>query len=66
MIVDRDPWQLELYRLRRRKLAPVGTSTRKAGEPLASKVLPLTFRLVAGKTRPTIEVVHHDGRRWAI
>jgi Uma2 family endonuclease len=66
LIVDRDPWRLELYRPRRRKLTMVGASTRKAGEPLASKVLPLTFRLLVRKPRPMIEVVHADGRRWEV
>ncbi len=66
LIVDRNPWRLELYRLARRRLGPVGTSTAESSATLASKVLPLTFRLVAGRPRPTIEVVHADGRRWEV
>ncbi len=66
LIIDRAPWQVELYRLSRRRLGLVGTSTPRAGEILPSKVLPLTFRLVTGKPRPKIEVVPADGRRWSI
>lgn len=64
LVIDRAPWRLELYRLARRRLRAVGTSTAKAVEALESRVLPLTFRLIAGRPRPTIEVVHEDGRRW--
>jgi Uma2 family endonuclease len=66
LLIDRSPWRLELYRLTRRRLRPSGTSTAKAGEILGSKALPLSFRLVAARPRPTIEVVHADGRRWDI
>jgi Uma2 family endonuclease len=66
LVVDRDPWRIELYRLARRRLALVDISTPEEGESIASKVLPLTFRLVSDRPRPTIEVVHFDGRRWEI
>ena len=65
LIVDRDPWLIELFRLRDGELVSVGTSTVADGNLLASEVAPLSFRLVAGMTRPQIEVLHADGvQRW--
>ncbi len=65
LIVDRDPWNLELLRLKGRKLTPVGVSSVKKKPALRSAVLPLTFRLIPGKQRPAIEVVRTtDGRSW--
>jgi Uma2 family endonuclease len=67
LYVDRDPWALELYRLQEGELVPVSTSTPDRPEAIASAVLPLSFRLVAGEGRPRIEVVHNDGvQRWTI
>jgi Uma2 family endonuclease len=56
LIIDRDPWALELYALRRKKLKLVGRSTLEGLETLESTVVPLIFRLVAGAARPAIEV----------
>lgn len=58
LVIDRDPWQLELYQLAGGVLAPAGTSSIAAPAVLTSGVLPLTFRLVAGQPRPQIEVTH--------
>ena len=67
LIVDRYPWALELYRLQGGELRLVGRSTVERPEILASEVLPLSWRLIAGQRRPQIEVVHADGRqRWVI
>jgi Uma2 family endonuclease len=67
LIVDRDPWVLELYQLQAGKLKEVGTSTLSTPSVLCSCVVPLTFRLVAGATRPQIEVVHTEGtQRWLV
>ena len=66
LLLDRYPWSLELYRLRDGVLALVGKSRPERPEALISEVLPLTFRLVAGEPRPTIEVDHSDGvRSWS-
>ena len=66
LLVDRKPWALELYRLQDGKLALVGKSDLDHPEILASEVLPLSFRLVAGNPRPRIEVAHADGiQRWS-
>ncbi len=63
LIVDRKPWALELYRLDGEQMALVGRSTVEAPEPLASAVLPLSFRLSAGVVgaRPEIEVRRNEG-----
>ena len=67
LIIDRDSWALELYRLLDGKLELVGISTSENGEVLTSQVLPLTFRLVPGEGRPTIELARIDGgQTWRI
>jgi Uma2 family endonuclease len=69
LLIDRDPWALELYRPGGGGLALAGTSTVVGGESLPSAVLPLRFRLVAGEGggRPRIEVTHADGaQRWLV
>ena len=67
LIVDRDPWSLELMRLSGRKLKSIGVSSGKRGRLLQSSVLPLRFRLLGGKRRPTIEAVRStDGKTWLV
>ncbi|WP_166827820.1 Uma2 family endonuclease [Thalassoroseus pseudoceratinae] len=67
LVIDRDPWGLELYRLRNDQLAIVASSTVENGTILASETAPLSFRLRKGEPRPHIEVVHQDGQQnWTI
>ena len=67
LVVDRDPWALELYRLDAGRLEPAGRSKPGAADVLTSEVVPVSFRLLPGTPRPRIEVVHHDGvQRWLI
>jgi len=67
LVVDRAPWQLELYRLHDGKLTLVDTSTVRDSARLGSHVLPLTFCLTAGEHRPRIEVRHSDNERiWNV
>jgi Uma2 family endonuclease len=66
LIVDRDPWRLELMRLSGGKLAPAGASTLDAPSPLASEATHLSFHLVEGAERPEIAVAHRDGRTWRV
>lgn len=67
LIVDRDPWRLELLRLDGDKLASVGVATVDSGDTLASKAIPFTFALQAGQPRPMIRVTHaEDGSGWDI
>ena len=66
LVVAREPWSLELYRLRDGELASVGKIDVSTGDPLASEVLPLSFRLVAGSPRPIIDVRHREtGQTWS-
>ncbi len=64
LIIDRDPWKLDLYRLQNTELVLVGTSTLDDAQPLRSEVLPFTWRLVEASPRPRIEITHNDGRQW--
>jgi Uma2 family endonuclease len=66
LIVDRDPWALEMYRRQRGKMKLIGRGTRSSARPLESDVLPLSWRLVPGEPRPRIEITHTDGRRWVV
>ena len=67
LLVDRDPWLLELYQRRGTEWKPAGTSKPEQPDSLASEVLPLTFRLVANAVRPIIEVFHADGiQKWTV
>ncbi len=66
LLVDRDPWCLELYRGSRGKMRKAGRADLKSGR-LASAVLPLGFRLVPGKPRSRIEVTHlESGQSWLV
>jgi Uma2 family endonuclease len=67
LLVDRNPWQLELYALRGGEFELEGRSDLSLGAILKSTVLPITFRLVQATKpgRPQIEVVRTtDGQRW--
>lgn len=67
LILDRDPWALELYRLIGGRLELVGISTPENSVTLSSQVLPLSFRLVPGEGRPTIEIARLDGgQTWRL
>jgi Uma2 family endonuclease len=66
LIVDRDPWQLELFRLSNGHLQSVGISTLANSQPLESHVVPLTLRLAPGDKRPAIAVTSRDGHSWTI
>jgi Uma2 family endonuclease len=66
LIVDRDPWQLELYQLQRAKLENVASISLGDSAPIVSDVLPLSFRLTDGSLRPSIEVVSNSGQSWLI
>ena len=67
LLVDRDPWSLELYRLEGEVLRLVGRSTPERSDWLESLVVPLKFRLVPGEPRPRIEVLHtHSAAAWTI
>jgi len=67
LIVDRDPWQLELHRLLDSKLVVVGTSTLADSAWITSETVPLKMRLQPGETRPTIELAHTTSEKtWVV
>jgi Uma2 family endonuclease len=66
LLVDREPWALELYRDGPSGLEKVESADLQAGE-VRSAVLPLIFRLVSARGRPDIEVGHAEsGRTWRV
>jgi len=67
LVVDREPWQLELYRLQGAKLVRVAQIAPDDTASIHSQVLPIEFRLASGQPRPTISVATVDGQRsWTI
>lgn len=67
LVVDRDPWQLELYRHEGEQLRPVGVSRLPESTWLKCDRVPLRMRLVEGEKRPLIEVEQHGGDgRWTL
>ncbi len=67
LLVDRDPWCLELYRLQNGRLNEVGRLESPASPPLVSEVVPLTFRMIPGGARPQIEVWSRDlNQTWLV
>ena len=67
LLIDRDPWGIELYQLRNEEMVLVGQSTLDQPDELKSGVLPLTFRLVQGLARPVVQVTLTDGSKlWHV
>ena len=67
LLIDRDPWVVELYRYSEGGLTLAGSSTLADSAALASEVLPLAFRLISGDERPRIEVTHvESGKQWQV
>ncbi len=68
LVIDRDPWRLELFRLAGDRLAVVGVSeivSSGEGEMLASSAVPFSWRLVPGSERPRIEITGTEtGQVW--
>lgn len=68
LIIDRDPWRLELYRESSQGLMSIGGAF-VAEPPLTSETLELTFQLTAGvlTTRPSITLQQPaSGRRLIV
>lgn len=63
LIVDRDPWHLELFRHDGRSLAPCSTGSAVDGNLVESAVVGLTIRLLRGAERPRFEVIHTTSRK---
>jgi len=64
LILDRDPWQMELYQLDQGELQLRGTVT-TAGGVLTSTVTPFKFQLVDAQPRPQVKITHTGtGQEW--
>jgi len=67
LVIDRDPWALELYRLENGQLLLSEKATVENPVILTSSVLPLSFTLSGEPASSHIEVAHADSRqRWSI
>jgi Uma2 family endonuclease len=67
LLIDRDPWAVELYRLGDGQFEPVGVSKLDDDQVLHSEQGPLAFRLVAGDDRPVVEVSLAGGeKQWEV
>lgn len=65
LIIDRYPWQLELYRLAEDNLVLMDSSTEAESNWIASEVVSLKMRLQPGNDRPIIELVNTaDQKTW--
>lgn len=63
LLVNRDPWQLELHRLDEGELRQIAVATVENGVTVTSNTVPLTFRLQISDDRPQIKVAQvADGR----
>ena len=65
LILDRDPWRLELFRLENGELRSAGPAL-PDGEPLVTHTVGFRWRLVSGPDRPRLVLVAADGRRWEV
>jgi Uma2 family endonuclease len=67
LLVDRNNWTLEFYRLRKETLTLEAVSSVDDANRIVSRVLQVTFRLLAGPSRPIIEVQRASGgESWLI
>jgi Uma2 family endonuclease len=67
LVVNRQSWTLELYRLEDGTLRLTSQSRFDAPDVLVSQMVPLSFQLVPGESRPRIHVTHAEsGRTWLV
>ncbi|HEX4612065.1 MAG TPA: Uma2 family endonuclease [Urbifossiella sp.] len=67
LVIDRDPWCLELFRLEDGVLRSAGRSDESNPAALVSSTLPLTFRLRPEDPRPVVVVTHPgSGQEWVV
>ncbi len=65
LIIDRDPWALEFYRLTDSNLALVAKLTVDSPDSFQTESVPLRWRLLSGPHRPLLEATVPDGsNRW--
>lgn len=64
LILDRQPWVMELYSLIEGRLE-LSATTKPGGAPIASTVTPFTFQFVDGTFGHTVKIVHREtGQDW--
>jgi len=67
LLIDRNPWRVELYRLVNGELVEVGRSDLENNALIVSELVPLSFRMVAGASRAQIEVSMQSAEQvWLI
>lgn len=67
LVIDREPWTLELYRHQNGQLELVGKSTLASPEVLSSQTVGLAFQLQSGEPRPQIQVRQATTERdWTV
>ncbi|MBV8782086.1 MAG: Uma2 family endonuclease [Phycisphaerae bacterium] len=66
LIIDRKPWQMELFKAVDGKLKPVSIATEANANTIECQTVPITLKLVQGSKRPGIFVTARDGRSWTI
>jgi Uma2 family endonuclease len=67
LLVEREPWRLELYRALDGKLLRAGLLEPGSAESILSEVLPVAFRLLPNTPRPRIEVMRTSDRQvWIV
>ena len=65
LIIDRDPWTLELYRLTDSQLTLVEKLTVDSPDSFQTESVPLRWRLISGPHRPLLETTLLDGaQHW--
>src|SRR5262249_19157191 len=65
LIVDRNPWQLELYRRADDEMKFVGRTKPGDRRKLMSTVVPLGFQRLRGRPRQKVKIVHAEtGQEW--
>jgi Uma2 family endonuclease len=65
LVIDRQPWSLELYRHNGSELVLAGRSSVSQCDVIASAVLPLSFQLFPAQPRPEIRIAEIGGvRTW--
>lgn len=58
VVIERDPWAVELFRLQSNRLVSIGRSDGENGAVLDSAVLPVRYRVVPGTSPLRVEVTN--------
>ena len=66
LLIDRDPWQLELFSLSDGQLKSTVAATEANEGIVASQIVPLQLQLKPGPKRPGITLIAGDGQTWTI